>query len=85
MTNWELANMAGDYKDGSLTMQQAMVVQPFMGGQEILNKFDELKSAIQDKPVLTDIKYNEFEKAMVHTISSKNKTERNHVKTGGIW
>lgn len=85
MTNWELANMAGDYKDGSLTMQQAMVVQPFMGGQEILNKFDELKASIDNKPVMSDMRFSELEKSMVYTWEQKGKVKRNHVKTGGIW
>jgi len=85
MTNWELANMAGDYKDGSLTMQNASLTQPFLGGQEMLNRLDSIESAIVNKPTLTDIKYNELERAMVYTVESRNKTERNHVKTGGIW
>jgi TP901 family phage tail tape measure protein len=85
MTNWELANMAGDYRQGSLGMQNAMVVQPFMGGQEILNKFDELKDSIENKPVLTSINYNDQERAMVETVESRNKLIRNHRKTGGIW
>ena len=80
MTNWELANMAGDYKDGSLTMQNASLTQPFLGGQEMLNRLDSIESAIVNKPTLTDIKFNEFERAMIYTIESKNRTERNHVK-----
>ena len=80
MTNWELANMAGDYKDGSLTMHNASLTQPFLGGQEMLNRLDSIESAIVNKPTLTDIKFNEFERAMIYTIESKNRTERNHVK-----
>jgi len=86
MTNWELANLAAENRDGKIGMQQAIQVHAFADSTAILNKFDELKVAIESKPVMTNINYNEFEKAMVVMIDEKNKITRNHYKTkGGVF
>jgi len=51
----------------------------------IVNKLDAIKNEVANKPVYMGRDYNATERAIIDTIISKNKIERNHKKTGGIW
>jgi hypothetical protein len=64
----------------------------FTSGNEVLSKFDKLEKsvnnitkAINDKPVLTDIKYDKWTKEMIMMMSSKNKVTNTRSKGRSLF
>ena len=85
MTNWEVVNTIAESKQGTDKIQQAIIAPRFSDSTHILQKFDELKASIDNKPVYLGRDYDATERAIVETIRRGNNIERNHKKTGGIW
>ena len=71
MSNWELANAARAQRAGSTK---------FDNSEQVLKKFDELKSSIDNKPAYLGRDFDKTNKAIIETIAYKNKIERNHIK-----
>lgn len=56
------------------------------GSSHILGqKLDSIKRSIESQEVYKGLDYSEIEKAVVMTVESKNKIQRTHKKTGGVW
>jgi hypothetical protein len=72
ISNWELANIGKEYKDGKLN--NTILVD----NSEVVNKLDE----IVNKPTYLGRDYDATEKAIIETIQSKGRIERNHKRTG---
>ena len=68
ISNWELANIGKEYKDGKLN--NTILVD----NSEVVSKLDE----IVNKPTYLGRDYDATEKAIIETIQSKGRIERNH-------
>jgi len=68
------------------TLQTAQGVTPQVDNSYLIGqKLDSIKKSIEGQEIYRGLDYNELEKAVVTTVESKNKIQRTHKKTGGIW
>jgi len=58
---------------------------PFQDSQQILNKFDELKRTIENKPMLTEIRWDEISSMIIEKVETKNTIKRNHQSSKSIF
>jgi TP901 family phage tail tape measure protein len=58
---------------------------PFQSTSMLLGKFDELKRAIEQKPMLTEVRWDEVSKMIVEKVETKNKITKNHQSTKGLF
>lgn len=79
MSNLALATLADSYQKGTL---QPTISLDFTILQ---NGLKDVKEAIQNQPVYIGRDYDATQKAIIDVVLTKNKIERNHKKTGGIW
>jgi hypothetical protein len=86
MTTEEITRAAEMYSSGmfdqnSLIHPQVNALsQPFQGSNEILKKFDSLESTIRNKPILSDLKFDDLQKALIVTVEQNGDLKRAHYK-----
>lgn len=86
MTTEEITRAAEMYSNGmfdqNLLIQPkvAQLNQPFQDQTQILKKFDSLESTIRNKPILSDLKFDELSKALVVTVEQNGDLKRTHYK-----
>lgn len=76
LDNWELANAGMMYKEKVLQME----TERFLSAETVLQKFDELKQAIQDKPVYMGSEYHKDVHELTEMINQGTSLIRNHKK-----
>ena len=84
MSNSELANLALAHRSGSIN-STVIETTRFQSNENMIKKFDEVTNAIQSQPVYLGRDYNATERAIIDTVITKGRIERNHKKVGGIW
>jgi len=86
MTTEEITRAAEMYSSGMFDQnvlihpQVAASSQPFQNSNEILKKFDSLESTIRNKPILSDLKFDDLQKALVVTVEQNGDLKRAHYK-----
>lgn len=86
MTTEEITRAAEMYSSGMFDQnllihpQVAALNQPFQNSNEILKKFDSLESTIRNKPILSDLKFDELQKALIVTVEQNGDLKRAHYK-----
>lgn len=86
MTTEEITRAAEMYSSGMFDQnaiihpQIKALNQPFQGSSEILKKFDSLESTIRNKPILSDLKFDDLQKALVVTVEQNGDLKRAHYK-----
>jgi TP901 family phage tail tape measure protein len=86
MTTEEITRAAEMYSSGMFDQnvlihpQVAALNQPFQNSKEILKKFDSLESTIKNKPILSDLKFDDLQKALVVTVEQNGDLKRAHYK-----
>lgn len=86
MTTEEITRAAEMYSSGMFDQnvlihpQVAALNQPFQNSNEILKKFDSLESTIKNKPILSDLKFDDLQKALVVTVEQNGDLKRAHYK-----
>jgi len=86
MTTEEITRAAEMYSSGMFDQnaiihpQIKALNQPFQGSNEILKKFDSLESTIRNKPILSDLKFDDLQKALVVTVEQNGDLKRAHYK-----
>ena len=86
MTTEEITRAAEMYSSGMFDQnvlihpQVAALNQPFQNSNEILKKFDSLESTIRNKPILSDLKFDDLQKALVVTVEQNGDLKRAHYK-----
>jgi hypothetical protein len=91
LSNEELTTIAQSYKNGMfedtnyLKPKIKSLNAPYQSNAQILSKFDELKSAIENKPMLTEVRWDEITKMIVEKVETKNRIYKNHSSSKGIF
>tara|TARA_R110001606_G_scaffold70001_4_gene160085 strand:+ start:848 stop:4249 length:3402 start_codon:yes stop_codon:yes gene_type:complete len=86
MTTEEITRAAEMYSSGMFDQnvlihpQVSALNQPFQNSNEILKKFDSLESTIRNKPILSDLKFDDLQKALVVTVEQNGDLKRAHYK-----
>ena len=86
MTTEEITRAAEMYSSGMFDQnllihpQINALNQPFQGSNEILKKFDSLESTIRNKPILSDLKFDDLQKALIVTVEQNGDLKRAHYK-----
>jgi hypothetical protein len=86
MTTEEITRAAEMYSSGMFDQnllihpQVTALNQPFQNSNEILKKFDSLESTIRNKPILSDLKFDELQKALIVTVEQNGDLKRAHYK-----
>jgi TP901 family phage tail tape measure protein len=86
MTTEEITRAAEMYSSGMFDQnvlihpQVNALSQPFQGSTEILKKFDSLESTIRNKPILSDLKFDDLQKALIVTVEQNGDLKRAHYK-----
>jgi hypothetical protein len=86
MTTEEITRAAEMYSSGMFDQnllihpQVTALNQPFQNSNEILKKFDSLESTIRNKPILSDLKFDDLQKALVVTVEQNGDLKRAHYK-----
>ena len=86
MTTEEITRAAEMYSSGMFDQnvlihpQVAALNQPFQNSNEILKKFDSLESTIRNKPILSDLKFDDLQKALIVTVEQNGDLKRAHYK-----
>jgi myosin heavy subunit len=86
MTTEEITRAAEMYSSGMFDQnllihpQVNALSQPFQGSNEILKKFDSLESTIRNKPILSDLKFDDLQKALIVTVEQNGDLKRAHYK-----
>ena len=86
MTTEEITRAAEMYSSGMFDQNVlihpkiASLNQPFQDQTQVLKKFDSLENAIKNKPILSDLKFDELSKALIVTVEQNNNLKRTHYK-----
>jgi hypothetical protein len=86
MTTEEITRAAEMYSSGMFDQnvlihpQVSALNQPFQNSNEILKKFDSLESTIRNKPILSDLKFDDLQKALIVTVEQNGDLKRAHYK-----
>ena len=86
MTTEEITRAAEMYSSGMFDQNVLIhpkvnaLNQPFQNSNEILKKFDSLESTIRNKPILSDLKFDDLQKALVVTVEQNGDLKRAHYK-----
>lgn len=86
MTTEEITRAAEMYSSGMFDQnvlihpQINALNQPFQNSNEILKKFDSLESTIRNKPILSDLKFDDLQKALIVTVEQNGDLKRAHYK-----
>ena len=86
MTTEEITRAAEMYSSGMFDQnllihpQINALNQPFQNSNEILKKFDSLESTIRNKPILSDLKFDDLQKALIVTVEKNGDLKRAHYK-----
>ena len=86
MTTEEITRAAEMYSSGMFDQnllihpQVTALNQPFQNSNEILKKFDSLESTIRNKPILSDLKFDDLQKALIVTVEQNGDLKRAHYK-----
>ena len=86
MTTEEITRAAEMYSSGMFDQnvlihpQVNALNQPFQNSNEILKKFDSLESTIRNKPILSDLKFDDLQKALIVTVEQNGDLKRAHYK-----
>lgn len=59
--------------------------EPFQSSSMILSKFDELQKTIENKPMLTEVRWDEVSEMIIEKVETKNRIEKRHQSTKGIF
>jgi hypothetical protein len=51
----------------------------------ILEKFDSLQKAIEQKPMLTEVRWDSISKMIIEKVETKNRIDNNHKSSKGIF
>lgn len=76
LDNWELANAGMMYKEKVLQIE----TERFLSAETVLQKFDELKQAIENKPVYMGSEYHKDVHELTEMINQGTSLIRNHKK-----
>jgi len=91
MSNEQLTTLAHDYNAGMfndidyINPYLNKLHSPFQSNKMILNKFDELKKTIENKPMLTEVRWDEVSDMIVEKVQTKNRIEKKHQSSKGIF
>lgn len=91
ISNDELTKIAQDYKSGSfndvqyIKPKQKELHTPFQSTSMILDKFDSLQKTIENKPMLTEVKWDDISQMIVEKVETKNRIENRHKSSKGIF
>jgi len=91
ISNDELTKIAQDYKLGSfndvqyIKPKQKELHTPFQSTSMILEKFDSLQKTIENKPMLTEVKWDDISQMIVEKVETKNRIENRHKSSKGIF
>ena len=77
LSNWELANAGFMHKNLN---KDTGIKTDWQSNEKVLQKFDELKDSIENKPQLTEIDFDRQNESLIFRIESKNKIMRNHIR-----
>lgn len=84
LTNWQLASIGALYKNKQIDAVSSLNDR-FASHEMLIQKFDEMKQAFENKPTYLGRDYDATKTAIVETIQRANKIERNHKKSSAIW
>ncbi len=91
LSNEQLTALAKDYNNGIfqdvnyMKPQLKDLNQPYQSNQAILSKFDELKRTIEQKPMLTEIRWDEISEMIIEKVETKNKITNKHTSSKRIF
>lgn len=91
ISNEQLTNIAQSYKSGSfkdvnyIQPKVKELNQPYQSNQMILEKFDSLQKAIEQKPMLTEVRWDSISKMIIEKVETKNRIDNNHKSSKGIF
>lgn len=91
LSNEELTSIAKDYNNGVFQDVNYMkpklkeLHQPYQSNEAILTKFDELKRTIENKPMLTEVRWDEISKMIIEKVETKNKIVKRHTSSNRIF
>jgi TP901 family phage tail tape measure protein len=86
MTTEEITRAAELYNSGALDYQMLIhpkvqeLNTPYQSNADILRKFDSLERTIKDKPILSDLKFDELSKALIVAVEANGDLKRTHYK-----
>ena len=91
ISNEQLTNIAQSYKSGSfndvnyIQPKVKELNQPYQSNQMILEKFDSLQKTIEQKPMLTEVRWDSISKMIIEKVETKNRIDNNHKSSKGIF
>tara|TARA_R110002020_G_C16321697_1_gene774859 strand:- start:5190 stop:9137 length:3948 start_codon:yes stop_codon:yes gene_type:complete len=91
ISNEQLTAIGSDFNNGVfedvnyIKPQMKKLNEPFQSSNMILTKFDELQKTIENKPMLTEVRWDEVTNMIIERVESKNKINNKHHSTKGIF
>ena len=91
ISNEQLTNIAQSYKSGSfndvnyIQPKAKELNQPYQSNKMILDKFDSLQKTIEQKPMLTEVRWDSISKMIIEKVETKNRIDNNHKSSKGIF
>tara|TARA_R110001592_G_scaffold48788_1_gene153066 strand:- start:7886 stop:11629 length:3744 start_codon:yes stop_codon:yes gene_type:complete len=91
ISNEQLTNIAQSYKSGSfndvnyIQPKVKELNQPYQSNKMILDKFDSLQKTIEQKPMLTEVRWDSISKMIIEKVETKNRIDNNHKSSKGIF
>lgn len=86
MSNEQLTSMAQHWDDVDWVQPQVQKLHdPFQSSSMILSKFDDLQKTIENKPMLTEVRWDEVSQMIVEKVETKHRIENKHKSSKGIF
>jgi len=91
LSNEQLTTLAMDYNSGVfedvnwIKPQMKKLSEPFQSTSMILDKFDELQKTIENKPMLTEVRWDEVSQMIIEKVETKQRIDNKHQSTKGIF
>ena len=86
MSNEQLTSMAQHWDDVNWVQPKLQKLHdPFQSSSMILSKFDDLQKTIENKPMLTEVRWDEVSQMIVEKVETKHRIENRHKSSKGIF
>ena len=86
ISNEQLTSMAQHWDDVNWVQPKVQKLhEPFQSSSMILSKFDELQKTIENKPMLTEVRWDEVSQMIVEKVETKQRIENRHKSSKGIF
>jgi len=86
MSNEQLTSMAQHWDDVDWVQPKLQKLHdPFQSSSMILSKFDDLQKTIENKPMLTEVRWDEVSQMIVEKVETKHRIENRHKSSKGIF